>query len=66
MTVAQLIAALSKIEDKDLPVYALDGGSGVSYEVGNPSVQTVQPHHDAGPLCELEQGTPFVMLYVGY
>ena len=41
-------------------------GSGVSYEVGNPSVQTVQPHHDAGPLCELEQGTPFVMLYVGY
>lgn len=69
MNVKELFDVLAKAIREGhgyLPVYGVDGASGVSYEVrahGNP--HTVSSSDDAGPLCELSEGTKYIPLHLG-
>lgn len=48
----------------DKTVYAIHGASGVSYEVDLGSEDVKEDYHDAGPLCEEENGYEFVSAYL--
>lgn len=69
MTLDRLIKLLRKerarIGRGDLPVYATCGSDGVSYDMGSPSLSTKDEHDTAGAVCELEDGTQYVDVYIG-
>lgn len=69
-TLRQLIKNLEKLVQKepdiaDLEVYTIHGASGVSDEIGSFQVVTKSDSDNAGPTCDLEDGTRFIQLYIG-
>lgn len=71
MTLDQLIAKLQILKDQgyqDIPVVAVDGGSGVFSEIGSPSIQKVRYSSDEGWWFEdagMRDGQEYVELYTG-
>lgn len=58
---AEYFDRLNRRGHSDEEVYAQDGSSGVSYELCTPSIREKKRYDDAGPLCELEDGTQIIV-----
>lgn len=70
MTVRQMREMLAKLpeEAQDLPMYGIDGASGVSMSIGNAFVRKQgwrARHIEAGDVLELPPFAPFVEVYLG-
>lgn len=63
ITVGELIESLEKLP-KLLPVYAVQGSSGISVQVGTASLSTVGEWDD-GDLLELNEGDEYAHIYTG-
>ncbi len=64
ITVKKLIESLEKLSP-ELPVYAVDGGSGVSIQVSAASLAHAEFDRDDGDLLELVEGAEYAYIYTG-
>lgn len=66
-TVNELIAKLSQLppEDRELPVFGVDGRNGVSHRIGHVFKRDRVAGHDEGDVLDLPPGQAWVELYLG-